>query len=61
MFINKYFVLCYLNLEKEAVRDSDESINNDDTNKIENKIKKYQKKTEEKTSKQDDVSHFLIV
>lgn len=58
----KYFVVCYLNLEKEAVMDSDDSINNDDKNKTpENKIKRYQKKTEEKTSKQDDVRHFLIV
>lgn len=56
------YVICYLNLEKEAVIDSDDNINNDDKDeKIENKKKKHQKKSEEKTSKQDDVRHFLIV
>lgn len=56
-----YYVICYLNLEKEAVIDSDDSINNDKDEKIEDKKKRYQKKIEEKTSKQDDVRYFFIV
>jgi len=54
-------ILCYLNLEKEMLLDSDSSIKNDDTNeKKENKKKQYQKKSEEKTSK-NDVRHLIII
>lgn len=57
-----FYVVYCLNLEIEAVVDSDDSINSDDKNKtLKNKIKRCQQKTEEKTSKQDDVRHFPTV
>lgn len=58
---SEYFILCYLNLEKEVIPlDSDDDVNSDDKNeKAEEKKKKYDKKSEEKTLKQDDVRLFL--
>lgn len=57
---SEYFILCYLNLEKEVIPLDSDDINSDDKNeKAEEKKKKYDKKSEEKISKQDDVRHFL--
>lgn len=60
---SKYFILCYLNLEKEVVPlDSNDDINSDDKNeKTEEKKKKHNKKSEEKSLKQDDVRHFFMI
>lgn len=59
---SKYFILCYLNLEKEVTLDSDDDINSDDKNEeTEEKKKKHDKKPEEKALKQDDVRHFFMI